>query len=205
MRRTPKANGYRHSDAPNLAEHVRIGRAAAACLTDDQISTLKLAYSPYDFATPLASGVTSFGMWLPNTDPSASGLITSTRHLGQEGAATDAPKHRHLGVLGVTGLFMGDPNANPLDYAEGGPLNQRRERLSTILDSTSPDLSAFHRRGGKLIVTIGTNDTLASPGAQIAYFQSMIDAMGREKVDTFARFFVLPAGRPAARLFTSAR
>jgi len=43
-----------------------------------------------------------------------------------------------------------------------------------------------------MIVTIGTNDTLASPGAQMAYFQSVIDRMGRKKVDAFARFFVIP-------------
>ena len=43
-----------------------------------------------------------------------------------------------------------------------------------------------------MIVAIGTNDTLASPGAQLDYYQSVIDKMGRNTVDTFARFFVLP-------------
>ena len=43
-----------------------------------------------------------------------------------------------------------------------------------------------------MIVTIGTNDTLASPGAQLDYYQSVIDKMGQDKVDAFARFFVLP-------------
>jgi hypothetical protein len=82
--------------------------------------------------------------------------------------------------------------ANPLDYVEGGAFNERRRALSEILDSTSPDLSAFARRGGKLIVAIGTNDTLASPGAQLDYYQSVIDKMGRAQVDRFARFFVMP-------------
>jgi feruloyl esterase len=75
---------------------------------------------------------------------------------------------------------------------EGGPLNKRRVELSAILDSTDPDLSAFRKRGGKLMVVIGTNDTLASPGAQLAYYQSVLDKMGRAAVDSFARFFVLP-------------
>ena len=30
-----------------------------------------------------------------------------------------------------------------------------------------------------MIVTIGTNDTLASPGAQLDYYQSVLDRMGR--------------------------
>ena len=82
--------------------------------------------------------------------------------------------------------------ANPLDYVEGGPLNKRRMEISEWLDSTNPDLSAFYRRGGKMIVTIGTGDTLASPGAQLDYFQSVLDKMGRDTVDAFARFYVIP-------------
>jgi hypothetical protein len=166
--------------------------SAAACLTDGQIATLEMVYSPYAFATPLANGVTSFGMWFPNTDPSGSGLIAATRFRGQEGAAEGAPMHSHLGVVGVTGFLMGNLSANPLDYVEGGPLNKRRQELSAILDSTNPDLSAFQKRGGRLMVVIGTNDTLASPGAQVAYYQSVIDRMGRAAVDAFARFWVLP-------------
>jgi feruloyl esterase len=131
-------------------------------------------------------------MWLPTTDPSGSGLIANTRYRGQEGAGDAAPMHSHLGVLGVTGFLMGDVKANPLDYIEGGPLNARRVELSAILDSTNPDLSAFRKRGGKLIVAVGTNDTLASSAAQVAYYQSVIDKMGRGAVDSFARFWVLP-------------
>jgi feruloyl esterase len=43
-----------------------------------------------------------------------------------------------------------------------------------------------------MIVTIGTNDTLASPGAQLDYFQSVVDKMSRATVDQFARFYVMP-------------
>jgi hypothetical protein len=166
--------------------------SAAACLTDGQISTLEFVYSRYPFSTPLAHGVRTFGMWVPNTDPSGSGLIADTRFKGQEGAAADAPVHSHLGVLGVTGFLMRDLSANPLDYEEGGRWNRRREELSAVLDSTDPDLSQFARRGGKMIVTIGTDDTLASPGAQLDYYQSVLDKMGRRAVDSFARLFVIP-------------
>jgi feruloyl esterase len=166
--------------------------SAAACLTDGQIATLELVYRPYVFATPLAHGTRSFGMWVPNTDPSGSGLILGTRFLGQEGAPADASRHSHLGVLGVTAFLMRDLEANPLDYVEGGSLDARRREISPALDSTDPDLGAFAARGGKMIVTIGTNDTLASPGAQLDYYQAVLDTMGRPAVDGFARLFVLP-------------
>jgi hypothetical protein len=164
---------------------------ASACLTDGQISTLKVVYSSYKYSTPLA-GVRSFGMWVPNTDPSGSGLILPNRFIGQEGAAANAVMHSHLGVLGVTGFLMKNTSANPLDYVEGGPLNARRVELSAWLDGTNPDLTAFMRRGGKMIVAIGTNDTLASPGAQLDYYQALLDKMGRTAVDDFARLYVLP-------------
>lgn len=166
--------------------------SANACLTDGQISTLNFVYSRYPFATPLANNVKSFGMWVPNTDPAGSGLMVPNRYRGQEGAGDDAPIHSHMGGLGVTGFLMRDLKANPLDYVEGGALDARRRELSQILDSTDPNLEAFYRRGGKVIVAIGTNDTLASPGAQLDYFESVIKKMGRKKVDKFARFFVLP-------------
>jgi feruloyl esterase len=166
--------------------------SANACLTDGQISTLEFVYTRYPFGEPLANNVKSFGMWLPNTDPSGSGLILGSRFRGQEGAPADAAMHSHLGAIGVTGFLMKDLTENPLDYLEGGKFAARRAELSAWLDSTNPDLSAFQKRGGKMIVAIGTNDTLASPGAQLDYYQSVIDKMGRSKVDAFARLYVIP-------------
>jgi feruloyl esterase len=177
---------------PGNADPNPADTSASACLTDGQIATLEFVYSRYAFATPLANGAKTFGMWVPNTDPSGSGLILNGRFAGQEGAPDGAPMHAHLGVLGVTGFLMKDLAANPLAYAEGGTLNQRRKDLSAMLDGTNPDLAAFQKRGGKMIVTIGTNDTLASPGAQLDYYQAVIDTMGRGTVDRFARFFVMP-------------
>jgi feruloyl esterase len=164
--------------------------SATACLTDGQISTLEWVYSRYPAAV-LANGATTFGMWVPNTDPSGSGIVANSRFLGQEGADANAGRYTWMGQLGVTGFLMKNLGANALDFTESKYADRRRE-LSSILDSTNPDLSAFQKRGGKMIVAIGTNDTLASPGAQLDYYQSVIDKMGRSNVDAFARFFVLP-------------
>jgi feruloyl esterase len=188
----PKRHPWAARRCPNNVDPNPEDTSANACLTDGQISTLEFIYKRYSFASPLANGTRSFGMWVPNTDPSGSGLILNTRFRGQEGANESAPMHAHLGILGVTGFLMKNLSANPLDYVEGGAFDKRRQDLSAILDATNPDLSAFQKRGGKMIVTIGTNDTLASPGAQLDYFQSVVDRMGRANVDQFARFFVMP-------------
>lgn len=188
----PNRHPWAAKRCPNNVDPRPDDTSANACFTDGQISTLEFTYSRYRFATPLAHGTRSFGMWVPNTDPSGSGLIANTRFRGQEGAPEDAPMHAHLGIAGVVGFLMKNLSANPLEYVEGGALNRRREELSAMLDATNPDLRAFYMRGGKMIVAIGTNDTLASPGAQLDYFQSVLDRMGRATVDRFARFFVMP-------------
>jgi len=170
---------------PNAAD-----TSANACLTDGQIATLEWVYSRYPVSS-LANGKTTFGMWLPNTDVRGGSIIANTRFLGQEGAGANAGKYTWLGQLGVTGFLMKNLDANALDYTESKYAERRRE-LSAILDSTNPDLSAFQKRGGKMIVAIGTNDTTAPPGEQLDYYKSVVDKMGRSNVDAFARLFVLP-------------
>lgn len=161
-------------------------------LTDGQIKTLEFIYSPYRFATPLANNVRSFGMWLPSINPDDFGTITGSRYKGQEGADDKAQVHSSLGTIGVTGFLMLDIKANPLDYVEGGVFNKRREEISWWLDAANPDLSAFYKKGGKIIITVGTMDFIASSGAQLDYYQSVLDRMKRKKVDKFARFYVIP-------------
>jgi feruloyl esterase len=165
--------------------------SADACLTDGQISTLQFTYSPYKFATPIANGVTEFGMYWPGTDVSGNNLMVSTRFKGQEGASPTAPVFSWLGGPWVVGSLFKDLSANALDYVEGGVLNDRRIELSGWIDSTMPDLSAFKNHGGKLISWMGTNDTLGSPGAMIAYYQSVLNTMGQDAVDSFARLWVI--------------
>jgi pimeloyl-ACP methyl ester carboxylesterase len=167
---------------------------ANACLTDGQIATLQFTHTRYIFATPLAFNNRSFGMWLPGTDPGGSGLIQATRFRSQEGAAPTAPIYTHLGILGVTGFLFKDLTINPLEYVEGGTWNARRIEISEHLDATHPDLTGFYKSGGKLISIIGTNDTLASPGSQLDYFQSLNDRMGAATLDQFARLYVMPQG-----------
>lgn len=178
--------------APNNSDPDPDDKSESAKLTDGQIETMEFVYSSYPFVTPLANGIKSFGMWLPTTEPDGFGMITGQRFKGQEGAAEEAPRHMSLGTLGVTGFLMQDIQANPLDYVEGGQWNKRREQISEWLDSTNPDLSAFYKNGGKIIITIGAMDNIASCGAQLDYYQSLLDKMGRKKLDQFARLYVVP-------------
>jgi feruloyl esterase len=87
---------------------------------------------------------------------------------------------------------MQNLSANPLDYIEDKGMNERRKKLSEWLDATDPDLNAFYKHGGKIILTVGTQDFIASSGAQLDYYQSLINKMGQKTLDKFARLYVVP-------------
>jgi hypothetical protein len=123
---------------------------------------------------------------------SGSNLFVSNRYKGQEGASAGAGTLGTSVMLGVTGFIMQDLSANPLDYVEGGKYNSRKAQISEWTDSTNPDLSSFYKHGGKLLVTIGTNDTAVYPGMQLDYYQSLVDKMGQTTLDKFARLYVIP-------------
>lgn len=121
------------------------------------------------------------------------GFLAGQRFNGQEGAPAGAPNFGNQGTIGVTGFVMQDLDANPIELDEK-KYRARLELISGWLDSTDPDLGAFNKRGGKLLVTVGTDDTTASSGEQLRYYQTVLDKMGQKTLDSFARLYVIPQG-----------
>ncbi len=75
-------------------------------------------------------------------------------------------------------------------------------RIGRALNATDPDLSAFHKRGGKLILFHGWNDPALSAHETIDYVTAVRARMG-DAVDAFARLYLIPglqhcAGGPGA-------
>jgi feruloyl esterase len=65
------------------------------------------------------------------------------------------------------------------------------EKVGTIVNAINPDLSAFKKRGGKLILYHGWNDVAISPGNAIDYYNSVLAKMG-QKQDDWIRLFMAP-------------
>jgi hypothetical protein len=64
---------------------------------------------------------------------------------------------------------------------------------SAGLNSMNPDLSAFKARGGKLIMWHGWIDPIIFAKNSVAYYQSVVDAMGgKPQTDDFFRLFMAP-------------
>jgi feruloyl esterase len=65
-------------------------------------------------------------------------------------------------------------------------------RLARDLDATNPDLEAYRRRGGKLILFHGWNDAALPADATIDYVESVRERLGRDVADSFVRLYLMP-------------
>lgn len=80
------------------------------------------------------------------------------------------------------------------------------KKLAHVLNATDPDLSAFEKRGGKLILYHGWLDAAISPLNTIDYYNSVVAKMGAPKANQFVRLYMLPgvqhcAGGPGPFIF----
>ena len=62
----------------------------------------------------------------------------------------------------------------------------------SLVDATSPDLSAFESKGGRLILWHGWADPHISPRTTIAFHEALLSQMGQDAVAAFERLYLLP-------------
>ena len=73
-------------------------------------------------------------------------------------------------------------------------LNKDYENLAfarQVLDATNPDLSAFRRHGGKLLLYFGWADPQLNPRVALEYYEEVASKMG-PSTSEFARLFMVP-------------
>ena len=68
----------------------------------------------------------------------------------------------------------------------------RSFRLRGLYDATDPDLSAYERRRGKLLLWHGWSDPHISPINSIAYYDAVSSLLGARRTQSFARLFLIP-------------
>ena len=89
-------------------------------------------------------------------------------------------------------MVTGDTKWNILTANVDDSLAQAVNKTAADLDATNPDLSPFAARGGKLILYHGWNDPAISPWGTIAYYRSVQQTMGAQKVAGFAQLYMAP-------------
>jgi feruloyl esterase len=174
------------------------GEPGDGCLTDAQIKAVQTLHSAYRFDFELANGLREY----PGRGPSGENTPTSGPTGGWNawwlGSAPPAfPPVQANGIAWFYGagaiqyFYARNPQLDLRNYKVADH-KERVLAVSALMDSTNPDLSAFAARGGKLLMLENMADYAQSPYAGIAYYESVRQKMGSEKVDGFMRLYTAP-------------
>ncbi len=167
------------------------------CLTAPQAAALKALYAGPD----LKDGKTPSHGWMPGaeTGPNGwAGWITGP-----------APGKSEIwqfttGYLDDMVYDKADLDVLQLDLQQA--LKKAQLTTGDMLDAVNPDLSAFRKRGGKLILYHGWNDPAIPAMDTVDYYNKAVAAAGEAKADGFVRLFLVPGmqhcgGGPGATTF----
>ena len=163
------------------------------CLSDGQIRTLKIMAADMPLGVRLAGGIDRFGKW-----PVLEGAAMSGRFdpFGKADAKPrpPGPDDSFLHMMGDQMVrFMVVRNAayDSLGF-EPGKNAAALQALSRQIDASDPDISAFQKRGGKLLLMHGTVDMAVTPYNTIAYYERLKARFGEAPLRQFVRFYVAP-------------
>ena len=189
------------ADAALAAERCASGTdEGATCFSDGQISALRWLYSGQRYPFDLANGLNSYPGYLYGSEGVPGAF---DRWVVGRTAPTTNPDAADVGFSYTIGgqlvryFVTRDVNADPLTF-DAADHQPRVQELSDVLDMTDPDLSAFHARGGKLILRENLADKGNSPQTGFDYYDSVVTTMGKDKVDRVLRR--LRRDGPAAHL-----
>ncbi len=152
------------------------GAETDACLTDAQLGALRkiyagvpggFGYEPGAEAEPSVSD--GWGLWIAGSDLAHSGNYRMAESFFRAMVFGDRPF-----------------DLAKLDFANLAPL----DKLAPTLDAYDPDLSAFAKRGGKLVHWHGWSDPVVPPRLSLAYRERVRAKLGDP--DAFYRLFMAP-------------
>jgi hypothetical protein len=188
-----------HARLNTMALRCPDGREGANCLSDAQVALVGAIRTPHDLGFSLANGRTQTAGPLPVGAEAKPGGI-SQWFMAENRPPADDLGRAHLGPGVVRYLIAQDPQfRGRLDTAK---YRDRIQQASRLLDMSNPDLSAFARRGGKLIMTESTGDYIVSPYGVFDYYDAVTRRMGAVRTAQFSRMYVTPGGNHSGSVTT---
>jgi hypothetical protein len=161
-------------------------RNSNTCLTRGQIESIRRIFRDHHVDVPLMQlpGYPGYGRGAESTD-------WPQYLFGSSFVARDGWTDMLIDNVIKYGI-ENDPNAS---FAMHRPTEwkEKYRELSTVLDTTDPDLTAYYQRGGKLIVWHGVGDNCVSYQETARYVDSVVKTMGSVTTDQFLRFFTSPS------------
>ncbi len=170
------------------------GVRSSHCLTSQQLHTVDTFATEQRTATPLWHGVQTMPGYnvLAGADlTGAMGLLHHAEH------PPLFPLNSFYYVIGdqVLRFFLtGDRHFNSLtfDTTTGGRYASDLLPQSEASDASDADLSRFAGHGGKFLVVHGTADATIPTNSSVLYYEMVERAMGRDRMDEFLRFYLIP-------------
>jgi len=88
-------------------------------------------------------------------------------------------------------VFGRDQDLRKLNFADD--IDTYTAALGPLLNAENPDLSAFQKRGGKLLIIPGSADSVVPYHSSIDYYERLIASIGSlDQTRSFARLFIIP-------------
>lgn len=161
------------------------------CLSDGQIEGVRKISSPFRIGFPLADGATEFPKWSNLDGASFRGAYGTNPKPGNPPGSGD-PRVHTISDGSVRYLFSRNPQVDSINAFDPDDYRDRIVEASRLLDNGNADISAFERRGGKLVMIHGTVDELISPYNSINYYRKLVTQFGQGRLDAFVRFYIVP-------------
>lgn len=158
----------------------------AGCLTERQVGVVEQFHSPLELDYELANGVPGYPGFPVGGEANDWGLWV----MGPSGNPGFTVS---LGADFIGYFIAQDPDFDTVGFDPNAP--QWRDRISEvseIVDSTDPDLSDFRANGGKLILQEHLGDNGRSAYADLNYYESVVDTLGKGQTDKFLRAYAVP-------------
>lgn len=157
------------------------------CFTKAQVETLKT----------IAGGVQVNGKKVfPGVVPGTEGLDPAGVSGWEEWVISEKGPSRQLayGETFVKNMALLPASGKQLDW-KTYDFNTQFEKTGIVkglVDADNPDLSEFHKRGGRMITYFGWSDPALNPLMGVEYYEAVRKAMGEKETENFYRLFMVP-------------
>ena len=168
------------------------GDTGTTCLSDAQIATYRTFAATMPFIVTL-SGINHFAGW-PVLDGADLNGRANTFGAEPKPAIPATPKNSFLYMMGDTmarDMVVKDSMSNSLTFDQSRNATSLEE-VSRTIDGSSDDITAFQKRGGKLLIMHGTVDMAVSPYNSVEYYERLKKRYGEAGLKKFVRFYVAP-------------
>ena len=159
------------------------GEDANTCLTAPQAEALEKIYAGIQDA----KGSQIFPGYLPGAEEGLGGWGTWIT-----GPAPGRSVMAFFAIGYFSDFVYAKPDWSYKSFSLDTDLAAAKQKTAAALDAVNPDLTAFSKRGGKLILYHGWNDPAIPALSTVNYYGDVIAKMGQSNADSFVRLYMLP-------------